>query len=163
MSDNRSEDPKYVQWAKAIKTRDNYQCQICFIKSEYKIQLDSHHMDSWDWCVEKRYDINNGVTLCHICHQSYHKYTSFGKNTKENFLPYMKIAKVFSQVLLKDPQVKIAKIFLNILSSEQSKDSLKDAIEIKENLKIAPYEEINKENEADEKDQEQVSEFCEVL
>lgn len=146
MSDNRSDDPKYVRWAKAIKTRDNFTCQICRIVSNFKIQLDSHHMNSWDWCVKERYDIQNGITLCEICHMRYHKYTSFGKNTKENFLAYMSVAKVFHEVLLKDSTVKIAKIFLTILSSDQLKPSLKEATEIKEIL--------NKEEDLNEKGEE---------
>ena len=143
MSDNRSEDPKYVQWAKAIKTKYNFTCQICNIVSNFKIQLDSHHLDSWDWAVKSRYSIDNGICLCSQCHQRYHQYTSYGKNTKENFLAYLPIAKVFHEVLLKDPTVKIAKIFLKILSSDQLKPSLKEVTEIKEIL--------NKEEDPNEK------------
>lgn len=117
MSDNRSDDPKYVKWAKAIKTRDSYKCQICFAGGDYKVQLDSHHMDSWDWAVESRYKMDNGITLCERDHHIYHQYCSYGNNTKEHFLKYMEIAKVFIQILSKDEQVKISRIFMQILSS----------------------------------------------
>lgn len=132
MTDNRSEDSRYVKWAKSVKVRDNYTCQICNTVSNFKIQLDSHHMNSWDWCVEERYSIQNGICLCETCHLRYHKYTSFGKNTKENFLEYMKVAKIFHEVLLNDQEVKIAKIFLNILSSERDAQT---ALNTDKNLK----------------------------
>jgi len=42
----------FIKWAKAVKERDNYICQICF---KYDIEIHAHHIFSWDAFVDKRY------------------------------------------------------------------------------------------------------------
>lgn len=53
-------------WAKAVKRRDNYTCQRCGCHS--KRGMHAHHIWSFAEFPEKRYDIDNGVTLCAQCH-----------------------------------------------------------------------------------------------
>lgn len=77
----RLDDEKYVQWSNDVKQKDNNKCQICCNVQD----LHSHHLDGWNWCIEKRYDVDNGVTLCKPCHKTFHKIYGKGNNTKEEF------------------------------------------------------------------------------
>ena len=88
---NRFEDPRYIKWAKAVKVRDNFTCQICGREGVY---LNSHHLDSYDVHVEGRYDLDNGMTLCSQCHTVFHSIYKAGNNTKEQFNEFKKIMSV---------------------------------------------------------------------
>lgn len=73
----------YKDWIKAVYERDKYTCQIC--GDNKGGNLNAHHLDGYNWCKEKRTDINNGVTLCGKCHTCFHDTYGYGKNTKEQF------------------------------------------------------------------------------
>lgn len=55
-------------WTKAVKDRDGWQCVEC--KSTQK--LHAHHIKRWRDYPSLRYDVANGVTLCHPCHEAAH-------------------------------------------------------------------------------------------
>ena len=66
--DKREErhDAKHAQWARAVKKRDGYVCQL---KDEYCTQfLVAHHIKGWAKHLNLRYEINNGITLCQHHH-----------------------------------------------------------------------------------------------
>lgn len=90
----RWDDPQAVEWAKNIKIRDNYICQICH---KYGIPLNSHHLNSWDLFIEQRYDLDNGITLCVRCHERFHSIYGRGKNTRFQFLQFKKSMLLFRQ------------------------------------------------------------------
>jgi hypothetical protein len=50
----------------SIKKRDNWKCKIN--NQDCKGNLEAHHILSWRDYQELRYDINNGITLCHAHH-----------------------------------------------------------------------------------------------
>lgn len=50
---------------KEVLERDKYTCQQCKTKGGY---LHVDHIQSWSEYPEKRFDINNCVTLCMACH-----------------------------------------------------------------------------------------------
>lgn len=77
--------PKYTEWKKQVKIRDNYTCQITNVKGG---KLCSHHLDGWNWCKEKRYNLDNGITLCDEVHNLFHNLYGMGDNTKEQFLEF---------------------------------------------------------------------------
>ena len=83
----RQSDEQAVKWAKQIKERDNYVCQLCFA---YGVSLHSHHLNSWDLFVEQRYVLANGITLCSDCHERFHSIYGNGKNTAYQFQQYKK-------------------------------------------------------------------------
>jgi 5-methylcytosine-specific restriction endonuclease McrA len=54
-------------WARLVKHRDN-KCVECGSVDE----LHAHHVKSFIKHPELRYDVNNGITLCRICHNLHH-------------------------------------------------------------------------------------------
>lgn len=76
-----------VKWRKKVFVRDDYTCQLCKLRNGNgkKIVLNAHHLDGWNWCKEKRFDLKNGITLCKDCHDAFHKEYGSGNNTKEQF------------------------------------------------------------------------------
>lgn len=57
---------EYKKWRSEVFERDNYTCQKCGATNIY---LQAHHIKSWIHYKELRYNINNGLTLCEVCHK----------------------------------------------------------------------------------------------
>jgi hypothetical protein len=55
-------------WVKAVKDRDGWQCTKCGATE----RLHAHHIKRWRDYPELRYDVSNGVTLCHDHHEEAH-------------------------------------------------------------------------------------------
>lgn len=64
---------KLKRWKKLVKERDNYTCQICGISKCQGRRICAHHIKPFDEYEELKYDINNGQTLCNVCHIKLHK------------------------------------------------------------------------------------------
>lgn len=74
-----------AKWRTEVYTRDNHTCQLC---GERGGSLQAHHLDGWNWCKEKRFDVSNGTTLCYDCHSKFHLLYGNGDNTKEQYEEY---------------------------------------------------------------------------
>jgi predicted restriction endonuclease len=85
---NRIDDFNFIRWAAAVKQRDHHTCQIC---GERGVELNSHHLNSWDVHEEDRYSIDNGLTLCKYHHDDFHRIYHRGNNTREQFEEYQSI------------------------------------------------------------------------
>ena len=88
MKYDRFKDPYHIKWAKSVKERDSFICQLC---GESGGILHSHHMNSWDFFEKERFDIDNGVTLCEGCHNRFHSIYGHGRNTKYQFNEYREL------------------------------------------------------------------------
>lgn len=62
---NRS-DSRSVEWRKSVFERDLFKCRAFY--GECRGQLESHHILPWRDYESERYNINNGITLCHAHH-----------------------------------------------------------------------------------------------
>jgi len=60
---------KYINWRKEIFYRDKYKCVEC---GKTNCKLNAHHILSFSKYKNKRFDINNGITLCEECHKKKH-------------------------------------------------------------------------------------------
>lgn len=56
----------YRDWRKQVWLRDNFKCKI--ENQDCSGRLEAHHILGWTEYPELRYDINNGITLCHAHH-----------------------------------------------------------------------------------------------
>lgn len=74
LTDEEREDKRDTQknhdWRKAVYERDNYACRKCGRKTN---TLNAHHIENYKDNIDKRYDLNNGITLCSDCHKKFHK------------------------------------------------------------------------------------------
>lgn len=61
--------PELRKWRKAVFERDNYTCDICH---QIGGRLNAHHLDCWAEYPDKRYDADNGITLCDDHHRKVH-------------------------------------------------------------------------------------------
>lgn len=68
LSDRRK--PEYIEWRNSVFGRDNYTCKKC--GDSRGGNLRAHHIQPFAQFPELRFDISNGVTLCHICHELEH-------------------------------------------------------------------------------------------
>ena len=80
---------EYYHWRIRVYKRDKYFCQCCG-KHGSKVSLNAHHLDSYNWCKERRTDVDNGITLCTECHKEFHKKYGLGDNTREQFYEWFR-------------------------------------------------------------------------
>lgn len=67
---NDRRKPEYLDWRSAVFERDNYTCQKCGDNKGGNLR--AHHILPFSTHPERRFDIANGVTLCHTCHELEH-------------------------------------------------------------------------------------------
>ena len=70
------------KWREKVFQRDDFTCQVCRKRGG---KLNAHHLDGWNWCKDKRYTPDNGITLCFECHSRFHKKYGKGHNTRNQF------------------------------------------------------------------------------
>lgn len=64
---NRSfHDSEMKQWRTNVYKRDNFKCKIA--NQDCDGRLEAHHILGWKDYPELRYEVNNGITLCHHHH-----------------------------------------------------------------------------------------------
>ncbi len=59
---------KYREWRKEVISRDK-KCVICNSKSN----LQAHHIKSFAQFPLLRFNLENGITMCEVCHRKYHR------------------------------------------------------------------------------------------
>ncbi len=57
---------QYTQWRRKVCNRDNWKCKMD--NKDCKGRLEVHHIVSFTEYPELRYEINNGIVLCHFHH-----------------------------------------------------------------------------------------------
>ena len=78
---------QYKEWQQSVYQRDYYKCQVCGNKDH----INAHHLFGWKEYPDKRFDINNGVTLCKKCHILVHQ--KYGWTSLEQMSPNFLIEK----------------------------------------------------------------------
>lgn len=63
---NNRNDMAYKEWRKNVWLRDSFKCKIS--NQDCSGRIEAHHILSWLSYPELRYEINNGITLCHAHH-----------------------------------------------------------------------------------------------
>lgn len=56
----------YFNWRKEVWKRDNFKCRL--LDENCSGRIEAHHILGWSSHPELRYEINNGITLCHAHH-----------------------------------------------------------------------------------------------
>ena len=58
-----------AKWSADVISRDGGKCQRCGATG---VELHAHHIKPWKDNPEARWDVSNGITLCHRCHWQTH-------------------------------------------------------------------------------------------
>ena len=75
-------------WMNSVYLRDNYTCQCC--GDDKGRNLNAHHLEGYHWCIELRFELSNGITLCEKCHSQFHKLFGTKYNTSEQFYQFLR-------------------------------------------------------------------------
>ena len=67
--DKHQRPPEIYKWRRYILNRDDNKCMRCGSET----RLEAHHIYGYKENEDYRFDVNNGITLCHECHKEYHK------------------------------------------------------------------------------------------
>lgn len=62
---------EYKTWRTNIYQRDGWVCRLCDVKCQTG-NIVAHHIDNFADNEDKRFDLDNGVTLCRSCHAKIH-------------------------------------------------------------------------------------------
>ena len=112
---------EYGIFVQNVLKRDKYTCKCCGKIGDNKLEV--HHLNGYNWDKEHRTDINNGVTLCYLCHKKFHDIYGKGNNTKEQFDEF--IGKSFTyNYSYKDDNLGVNKIYC--LEEDKIYNSAKD-------------------------------------
>ena len=65
-SDIIKNDPARKEWTRAVKNRDGWHCKMS--NGDCSGKLEAHHILPWSKFPSLRYEIKNGITLCHFHH-----------------------------------------------------------------------------------------------
>lgn len=66
---------EYKNWRKKVFERDDYICRECGLAG----YVTAHHIKSFAYYPELRYEISNGLTLCEPCHSKTDNYKGRAK------------------------------------------------------------------------------------
>jgi len=106
---NTRNNKEYRTWRAKVIRRDK-RCIIC---NSIK-RRSAHHLNSYKYFEDERYDIKNGITLCSKCHIKYHtayKKSFREKNTKENFENFIQLLNYLKDIKInKDVKERYIKI-----------------------------------------------------
>lgn len=75
----------HITWSRDVYSRDSYSCLSCGSNK----QLRAHHLNSWNKFPLERFNVSNGITLCHDCHKNFHATYGVGNNTVAQFLEWL--------------------------------------------------------------------------
>lgn len=73
-------------WRESVFSRDNWTCKKCLIKGG---TLRPHHIKNFAEYPELRLAIDNGITLCDLCHRTFHKKYKNRHNTREQLQEFL--------------------------------------------------------------------------
>lgn len=86
---NRTRMPGYYDWRIAVFERDNYTCQKC--GDSVGGNLVAHHINSFSNNKDLQLCVDNGITLCNHCHDSYHHVFGIKNANEHDFNKFMEI------------------------------------------------------------------------
>lgn len=101
----RKDDYNYIRWAQEVKKRDFFTCTVCGARG---VMLNSHHLNAWAHYPTLRYIVDNGTTLCNICHDKFHDIYGKGKNTEAEFEEFKSLVGTIIKVAKEESTIDFA-------------------------------------------------------
>lgn len=81
---------EFKRWRTSVFERDNYTCQRCLKRGTI---LHPHHIENFSSNIEKRFDIENGITLCKLCHRKFHKRYGIKNNNRIQITKFARLGR----------------------------------------------------------------------
>lgn len=79
---------EYKRWRDAVFRRDNWTCRKCPYKGH---DIIAHHIKDFKGYPEFRFSVDNGVTLCRVCHKMLHYNIGEETRFKKGQYPWNKL------------------------------------------------------------------------
>ena len=84
------DDPKRCKYKSErfcikVYKKHNYTCVLCDSRGG---RLHAHHLNNWAQFKKDRYDLDNIICLCVVCHRAFHNTYGTRNNTKKQFEEY---------------------------------------------------------------------------
>lgn len=83
-NNTRENSAEYIKFKNDVWRHSEGICACCLKKCERGVDH-VHHLDGYNWAIDKRTDVSNGALLCCSCHERFHEKYGAGDNTKEQF------------------------------------------------------------------------------
>ena len=64
---------EYRAWSKAVRSRDKWTCLHCHTKPARRKSLHAHHILAFAQHPAERFNVDNGMSLCRLCHRAEHR------------------------------------------------------------------------------------------
>lgn len=77
---------EHREWIRDVYRKDNYTCRVCGYRGG---TLHAHHLFNWSKHESKRFDINNGITLCVKCHKQFHRQYGVKENHPDQMIAFI--------------------------------------------------------------------------
>lgn len=78
---HRNALPEYLEWKEKVFERDRRTCQLTGRMGK----ITPHHLEGYNWCVDNRYNLDNGITILIQIHKLFHRLYGQGNNTAAQF------------------------------------------------------------------------------
>lgn len=75
---------EHKAWSNAVRGRDGFTCQLCGGKPKRRKSIHAHHIVHFAKNTALRFDTDNGVTLCRLCHRRVHREHITVTRTEDN-------------------------------------------------------------------------------
>ncbi len=72
-------------WREEVFGRDDWMCQKCNVRGG---RLHPHHIENFCSVVEKRFEVENGITFCEDCHKEFHRRFGRKGNNSEQVMEF---------------------------------------------------------------------------
>jgi len=76
---------KCKKWRLAVLKRDNFICRCC----NTKINIQAHHIKNFSSNEDLRFELDNGIVLCKMCHVNFHNEFGYRDNNNEQLIEFM--------------------------------------------------------------------------
>jgi hypothetical protein len=67
---DKRDSPEYKEWRNKVFARDDYTCVDCGQRGG---EINAHHIQEYAKHPELRISVDNGITLCCVCHKKRHR------------------------------------------------------------------------------------------
>lgn len=79
---NKGRGWKSTKWKNDVIKCQHGICSACGCKVD---DIEAHHLNGYNWDIENRYNVENGVCLCSYHHYMFHSMYGYGNNTSDQF------------------------------------------------------------------------------